>query len=503
MGLQRGDTLVCAFTQGREGNCISLSPEGKIVVLERASVGKIDLRSPYVCTIKAVGKPGTDGTPRSYVAHIDHALLLRDYDVIVDADFERRVLVLGLKFPTKFTSLLRREVPATVEETYVPARGSDAEHVTLALRHGTLSRSIELSRDEALRRGLRFNHFVRVPPPERPLQPVARHPCPRPAPAGWTPTVLDHTAYLLRPTAQLAEAIPRALESATSAELAQLARRRVLEVAALGAYDALPPESPDHVAMEQALTALARLACVAIPAARVAVGVAESRLALRRARSLPTEQVIGLLNLANRNLHGEPDGTATCELQAYLQSSNRRTSGAWALCNLDIRAGRLRLNGDQLRCLLADEVQAIAQVAAPVVHGDLVMPLREAVSEALAEQANARAPCPTGLNLEALPPCVAHSLKAALKRTLFEGEALNAGGLLCRMGLPSRVVNHALHGASEATPGELRTAGGRHSRTEGLQTPTCRINREIGVCAWTCPGVRSPSEYYARHRGAS
>jgi hypothetical protein len=504
--LQRGDTLVCAFTEGREKNWISLSPDRKIVVLERASAGKIELRSPYVCTIKAVGKPSADGTPRSYVAHVDHPLGLRDYDVILDADFQRCTLVLGLKFPTKFTSLCRKEVAAQVDEQYVPARNGSAESFTLTLRHGALSRSIELSRDEALRRGLRFNHFVRVPPPSGPIDPAIRHPAARRAPASWAPTLMDHTGYLLRSTAQLLEDLPRALESVPEASLLAMAQRRVLEVATLHGYEAVPPESPDHVSLEHALTGLARLACLPTPEARTALAVAEARLSLRRARQLPIAHVAGILNMAAAGFQVESDGRISCTLREFLHCGQGRTSGAWAMCNLDVHGGRVHFAPEQVRALLADRVQAhVMAEACPTPPDDRVAPLRAALSDALAELTHVRSSerLPS-LVLEAIPPCVAHSLKAALKRSLFEAEAFNAGSLLCRTGMPSRSVNQALHGVGQETPGELRTANGSRARTAALQTPSCRINRELGICAWTCEGVSSPAQYYAiRAKGVS
>ncbi len=102
-----------------------------------------------------------------------------------------------------------------------------------------------------------------------------------------------------------------------------------------------------------------------------------------------------------------------------------------------------------------------------------------------------------------MPPCVAYTLKAALRRGLVEAEAYNAGSLLCRTGLPSSKVNQALFGLAAASRGALLTPSASHSRHAGtLHPPTCRINKEIGVCAWNC-SVASPTEYYAKHAGAN
>jgi hypothetical protein len=104
--------------------------------------------------------------------------------------------------------------------------------------------------------------------------------------------------------------------------------------------------------------------------------------------------------------------------------------------------------------------------------------------------------------LEALPPCVAHTLKAALRRGLLEAEAYNAGSLLCRTGLASSKVNQALFGLAASSRGALLTPSGSNSRHSAtLHPPTCRINKELGICAWSC-GVSSPSEYYAKHAEA-
>ncbi|MHB8632579.1 MAG: hypothetical protein ACYDBQ_01240 [Thermoplasmatota archaeon] len=501
--LQRGDVIVCAFTKGKEGNEISLSPQGQIVILERTSAGKIDQRAPYVCTIKAVGPPSKDGTPRSYVAHIDHALNLRDYDVVLDANFERTTLTLGLKFPTKFASLRRREIIADVEEEYVPARNGAEEAVILTLSHGNSRRSMTLSREEALRRGLRFNHFVRVPPPEGPIDPAIHHPAPRPAPAGWVPTLMDHTGYLLQPTRILLDAVPAALQTIRLDAFLAMARRRILEIAAIRAYETIPLEAPDHVSLEHALTAVARLAFLTNhkSEARQAIAVAEARLAHRHAQHLAPADLATLLGMAGKVLHPKPDGNLRLALVHFATMPLGRNGGEWAPCNLDVRAGQVYISAEQARELLADHVKTarLAENTTAIPANRRVMePLGRVLDEALSELAKHRDTRHfAGLRLEAIPPCVAYTLKAALRRGLCEAEAFNAGALLCRTGLPSARVNQALYGVANRSPGTLLTPGGTTSRGHA-HPPTCRINKQIGICAWTCPGINSPEEYYAK-----
>lgn len=494
MALQRGDTIVCAFTKGKQGNPISLSPEGKIVVLSRANAENVELHQAYACTIKAVGQARDDGTPRSYVAHLDHALRDDDYDVILNADFERSILTLGLRWPTKFASLKRREFPAEVHEEYVPARGQDAERLVLTLQHGSARRSMELSREEALRRGLRFNHFVRAPPPQRAFTPAPELALSR-APPGWTPTLRDHTGYIVEPTRNLLPALDEARRLLPDAALIAAARRRVLEVVALQAYEPLPLSSPASIHAEHALTVLARLACAG-GTPQSALAAAESRLVLRRSCLIPASQLLQVLAVLEPSFQGTPDGVSV-EQRAFLASASQRSSGAWAPSNWDLRDGRVHLSLDQARTWLADQVHARAmrEELSPIPIQLESLRLEAAlIAGELASAPRGRA---STLVLEALPPCVAHALKAALKRSLSEAEAYNAGALLCAAGVPSAKVHHALHGTAKASPGQLETTQALRTRRQDLRPPTCRINRELGICAWDC-GVPSPLEYYLR-----
>ena len=486
---------MCCFRKGHQGNPISLAPDGAIAILDRAHRDRVQGRIPYVCTIKAIGSD-REGR-RSYIVRLDRPLTANDYDELLHADLQGRRMRVRLRYPTHFASLRTRLVDADTEEQAIVEDGRPVA-LLVRLRHGQLSAEAELTPDEAIRRGVPINALI--PAAEAHAPPRLRHPSPRTGPADWRPSHAETVGYLARSTQELAALVPLAMQNLAEDVLQAIAVHRATEVTALRAYDAIPPDARDAVALELALTAIVRLACLSHddPRARRRLALAEKRLLLARGEGLSAEAYAGLLQRLGlpANLDGEAVGVP---LRAFLDATPGRRDGAWNLNKLGLEDGRVRLPPDLARLLLADflhDARLVESVTLPNDVAAFIRPVQDRITRVLdlldADAAVAKeAPCA----FEAYPPCIQNTLRRARRDALTEAESQNALGFLTRIGVPSAAATRSLNAANDEERYRTRNASGRLD-AKRLRPLPCDVNRLLGTCRWDC-GVQSPLEHHA------
>src|ERR1044072_332901 len=122
--LAKGDTIICAFIQGQQGNWISIAPDGKRCILDRRSKLPLEERAPYVCTIRTTYKGKADGGRDGYIVRPSRPVAESDYTKAVDVDFDRHTIRFEAAYPTAMAGTRYADLKADVSEEAV-GRGPD------------------------------------------------------------------------------------------------------------------------------------------------------------------------------------------------------------------------------------------------------------------------------------------------------------------------------------------------------------------------------------------
>lgn len=490
-GLERGDILVCAFHRGPGDNLRSKAPDDCLVLLDDQQTDHgVDERVAYVCTVKSRNMSQKTGRPY-YIVRKNEVIQPAHYDRVLNADFERNQFHLALRHPTYFKS--RRTTIVDAETTASTIRTAEGDlGLRVTLRYGRHERSIDLSMEEALRRGHRIGFFVPPPPPAPPPRPGIHHP--QPSPEAWLPTPWDHTGYLLQDPMQLHDALQDVRRELGDAVLVDLARKRITQVLAVAAIDGVSLDTQSEAHLEHALTHLARSALHTHEDARAGarLHVAEQRLLAQRLRPQGPAELAG--HLQDLGYESRPAKTGVLlPIRTYLELSRGQRDGDWSLGKLPVQAGLVTLEHARAVRLLQ---HLLPRTAPPIELAGFVAPLRRHASRILAALDAAPRSARRATSFGQYPPCIRHILRTALDRGLWESEAYLAHAYLHHQGLDAATIHRALYNTHHREAGryETPTTTGRTS-VEAFRCPPCAVNRVLGTCTWTCPGTESPLSY--------
>jgi hypothetical protein len=487
MSVGKGDTIVCVFTpgqrqaQGQKENWITTLPDTRRGLLTKHNRFPIDPKVPYVCTVRRAYEPSPEaaagGKKPGWIVQVSRPVTTEDYNRVVDADFDANTLRFELQYPTAFLEHRFVNLKATVLEEGVGRGRNRALRVTLARNQAT--RSMEIGREEALRRGHRLNYFVETPATPAParFEPVAQ--------PGFKPNNFEAVGFLLEGPERLA-AIALQCHKEAPILLESLARRRILSIAWTRRYDPLAPISSQAVRLEQALDYLARSAFSSNPGP-----LSTAKEAILRAR-LPLLSKPALAIVVN----GRPwtvryeasNEHVVMELGAYLEATEGFTDGTWDLRHRRVQNGVVLLNPQSLIGVVAahgnTKHDGIVPADIEVLVANLVPLAAEPTREPRTKHAR---PAP-----DAFPPCIRRILADTQSRAATELERFHAAAYLRCVGYDARSIHSCVSGHEPMPSAAKLERMRKRMASDRFQPLPCQIAKELGLCAWDCGTAQTP-----------
>lgn len=507
-----GDTIVCVFHfDEKRKNYSSYGPDEVLAAVDKGHATKLVPKAPYVCTIKHVAESKNKPGSFYYIVIPNRVCHKDDYDQVLEADFNRAKMRLGLRYPTKYESAKAIETDADVEEEVIPATSGAPKKLRVTLRVGHTTKVEHFTRGQALKMGYRINHFVPVQLPKGGATNPHIHRGSALPQASWHPSVLDHTGYLLRSTTELLPAIALAQKEFGAKRFTEMASKRLAQIATLRAYDAIPPDSLKETTLEHALTAAARLAYLtyAVPNYKWSLIQAEKKLMAKHLEHQEHTVLLAILNMTGHLYKYDPaTQSLTTSLASFLEATQGYNDGPWRLNNIPITAGMVRLTLPQGRVLAVEHAAMKLSAETPQPSADLKALLDElhAAMTSIHGELEGNmdvADRDVRLRLNSVPPCVGFVLRKAMQGTLTEAESYLAYTFLTRIGIRQDAIHRSLYGTKAPEPRRYRSPGNSaNTQTKSFRPPPCSTNKRLGICAWSCAGIQSPLQFYVQHAAA-